>query len=115
MTPKRPPFPFLIAVAGLLAIGALWLLTWLGVPPFDNIAVFLLSNVVALMAVVVLGVLGGAFVGLMLAQRIFATREFSPFERAVLESLHEIRERQEALAARVDALGRVDVSPREKK
>ncbi len=100
------PAPYVIALVGLLGLALLWILTWMGVPPFDNIETFILANLLGLLAVVVLGVLGGAFVGLLLAQRIFAPREFSPFERTIVERLNEIRERQDAIDKRIEAIGR---------
>lgn len=104
MTDRELPLRYVAALVSLILIAALWVLTWLGVPPFDNITVFLLTNVVGLLAVIVLGVLGGAFVGLMLAHRIFSTRAFSPFERAVMESLLEIKEHQRAIEERLAAV-----------
>lgn len=98
------PLVYVVALVALLGLGLLWILTWLGVPPFDNLQIFLLTNLLGLFAVVVLGVLGGAFVGLIAGHRILATREFSPFERAVVERLNEIREHQDALEKRLDAL-----------
>lgn len=89
------PRRYLAALGAIVLIAALWLLTWFGVPPFDNIQVFILTNVIGFFAILVLGVLGGAFVGLILAQRIFGAREFSPFERAVMESLAELKVRVE--------------------
>lgn len=93
----RLPVRYVTALAVILAIAVVWLLTWFGVPPFDNIAVFVISNVVGFFAILVLGVLGGAFVGLILAQRIFVARDFSPFERAVMESLAELKVRMDEI------------------
>ncbi|MHB8605500.1 MAG: hypothetical protein ACYDCK_09620 [Thermoplasmatota archaeon] len=99
MKEKRLPTPYIILGGVLLAIGALSLLTWLGVPPFDNVSVFILSNVVGVFTLLVFGVIGGAFVGMILAHRILGNRDFSPFERATLESLAELRVALEELRA----------------
>lgn len=97
----RFPGGYVAALLVILALAAVMVLTWFGVPPFDNTAVFVLSNVVGFFAILVLAVLGGAFVGLVLAQRIFVARDFSPFERAVMESLAELKVRLEELESRV--------------
>lgn len=72
-------------------------LMYFGVPPFDNLTVFLVFNAASFLILLIAGVVGGAFVGMLLAQRMLGNREFSPFERSVLESLAEIRERLDRL------------------
>lgn len=94
---RRLPISYL-ALAGALGVVAVFVaLIYFGVPPFDNLAVFVISNAVGLVLLLVLGVVGGAFVGMLLAHRMLANREFSPFERTVIENLAEIRERLDAL------------------
>lgn len=94
--PKR--YVAAIVVVALLALVPA--LAYLGVPPFNNTAVFLGVNAASLFILLVFGVIGGAFVGMLLAHRILANREFSPFERRVMEGLQEIRERLDALEKR---------------
>lgn len=94
--PKR--YVAAIVVVALLALVPA--LAYLGVPPFNNTAVFLGVNAASLFILLVFGVIGGAFVGMLLAHRILANREFSPFERTVMEGLAEIRERLDALEKR---------------
>lgn len=84
----------------LAAVGLFAGLVYLGVPPFDNLNLFILTNVVAFFILLILGVVGGAFVGMLLAQRMLGNREFSPFEKTVLQSLQDIRERLDALESR---------------
>lgn len=86
----------------LAAIATLSTLTFLGVPPFDNLQVFILTSVASVVTLLVLGVVGGAFVGMLIAHRMLASRQFTPFERAVLESLESIKARLDALEKRVD-------------
>lgn len=86
----------------LAAIATLSTLTFLGVPPFDNLQVFILTSVASVVTLLVLGVVGGAFVGMLIAHRMLASRQFTPFERAVLESLDSIKARLDALEKRVD-------------
>ena len=97
---KRPPAAYVLVLVGLVAIGTLATLTSLGVPPFDNLFVWMLTNVVAFLTLLVLGVVGGAFVGMLLAHRILASRQFTPFERQVMQSLEDIRSRLDALEKR---------------
>lgn len=91
---------YLAAIAFLLALAVIPALAYLGVPPFNNTAVFLGVNVASVVILLVFGVIGGAFVGMLLAHRILAAREFTPFERRVLESLEEIRTRLASLEKR---------------
>lgn len=91
--PKR----YLAAIATLFLLALIPALAYLGVPPFNNTAVFLGVNVASVMILLTFGVIGGAFVGMVLAHRILANRDFTPYERTVLESLAAIRERLDAL------------------
>ncbi|MEA3200691.1 MAG: hypothetical protein QOE90_2119 [Thermoplasmata archaeon] len=85
-------------LAGALAVAATFVaLVYFGVPPFDNLAIFVLTQAIGFVLLLVLGVVGGAFVGMLLAHRMLANRQFTPFERTVLESLEEIRARLETL------------------
>lgn len=99
---KRLPPAYLVAVATLIVLATLVALVAFGVPPFDNFAVFIVSQVAGALTLLVFGVIGGAFVGMLLAHRILANREFSPYERVVLERLEEIRTRLDALEKRAD-------------
>lgn len=94
----------MVAVSLLGAVAALILLAWLGIGPFGNVAVFVLSNVVGFFALLVLGVLGGAFVGMLVAHRIFSHEEFTPFERAVMQSLDDLKREVTELRASHDEL-----------
>ena len=94
--PKR----YIAAIVVIALFALVPALAYLGVPPFNNTAVFLGVNAASLFILLVFGVIGGAFVGMLLAHRILANREFSPFERTVMEGLAEIRERLDALEKR---------------
>lgn len=94
-------------LAAIITVGLLALvpaLAYLGVPPFNNTAVFLGVNAASLFILLVFGVIGGAFVGMLLAHRILANREFTPFERTVMENLAAIRERLDTLEKRSETL-----------
>ena len=94
---RRPPTMYLLLLSVVLVLGIVSTLTFLGVPPFDSMRVFIFTNVVGFFTLLTLGVVGGAFVGMLLAHRILGNREFSPFERDVLRSLQEIRDRLDRL------------------
>ncbi|GEM_PF-3169284 len=94
---RRFPLSYWILAGALLVAAAFIALVWLGVPPFDNLALFVLTQAVGFVLLLVLGVVGGAFVGMLLAHRILANRQFTPFERTMLEGLEEIRERLDRL------------------
>ena len=96
---RRPPTAYLLVLGGILLVALLSALIHWGVPPFDNLAVFILSQVASLFTLVLLAVLGGAAVGMLLAHRILSNRDFTPFERSVLENLSDIRERLDRLEA----------------
>lgn len=104
---RRLPMSYLAALLVLLGLATLAALVSFSVPPFDNLAVFILGQVVGAFTLLVFGVLGGAFVGMLLAHRILSNREFTPFERTVLESLADIRERIERLEAQDEPAERV--------
>jgi hypothetical protein len=91
---------YLGAIAFLLLLALIPALAYMGVPPFNNTAVFLGVNVASVLILLTFGVIGGAFVGMLLAHRILANREFTLFERRVLENLEEIRTRLDALEKR---------------
>jgi len=91
---------YLAAIGFLALIGLIPALAWFGVPPFNSLPLFLATQVAAILILLVFGVIGGAFVGMLLAHRILANREFTPFERRVMESLEEIRTRLDALEKR---------------
>lgn len=94
---KRPPTSYVAVIVALVAIAVLFALVAFGVPPFDNFAVFVFTQLAGALVLLVFGVIGGAFVGMIVAHRILANREFSPFERSVMEGLADIRERLDAL------------------
>lgn len=97
---RKLPKSYLLALLGLAVIVVIVGLVWFSVPPFDNIQAFVLFNFIGVVVLLILGVVGGAFVGMLFAHRILGNREFSPFERDVLRSLQEIRDRLDALEAR---------------
>lgn len=99
----RPPPARYVAILVGLALFALFLtLTFLGVPPFDNLALFIFTNVAGFFTLLILGVVGGAFVGMLLAHRMLANRQFTPFERTVLEGIEDVRARLDALEKRLE-------------
>jgi MFS superfamily sulfate permease-like transporter len=97
---RRLPAVYVVTLGSLLLIAGFTLVVSFGVPPFDGWQTFLLSQVVGAFTLLVFGVVGGAFVGMLLAHRMLASREFTPFERATLESLEEIGARLRRLEAR---------------
>lgn len=98
---KRPPVAYLATMSAILLVATLSALVSFGIPPFDSLQVFLLGQVASLFTLLVLGVFGGAAVGMLLAHRILANRDFTPFERSVMESLADIQERLEKVEARI--------------
>lgn len=93
----RLPKRYVAAVAIVALIALVPALAYTGVPPFNNTAVFLAVNAASLFILLLFGVIGGAFVGMLLAHRILANREFTPFERTMMEGLAEIRARLDQL------------------
>lgn len=102
----RLPKRYLAAVVAVALLALVPVLAYLGVPPFNNTAAFFNFNAVALVSLLLFGVLGGAFVGMVLAHRILANREFSPYERTVLERLAEIRDRLDSIEKRTEEIER---------
>lgn len=104
---KRLPTAYWLVLTVLGVVAVLVALISFGVPPFDNLYVFLASQIIAFFILLILGVVGGAFAGMLLAQRILGDREFSPFERAVLQGLSDLRERLETLEKRAEDEARI--------
>lgn len=99
---KRWPPAYVASLIVLAVIGVLVTLTMLAIPPFDNLQVFILFNVIGFFALLVLGVVGGAFVGLLLAQKLIANRQFTEFERTLLQGIEDVRERLDSLEKRLE-------------
>lgn len=99
---RPPPARYLVILGALALLGIFLTLTFLGVPPFDNLALFIFANVAGFFTLLILGVVGGAFVGMLLAHRMLATRQFTPFERSVLEGIEDVRGRLDALEKRLE-------------
>jgi len=102
----RLPKRYLAAVATVAVLALVPALAYMGVPPFNNTAVFLGVNVASVLILLTFGVFGGAFIGMVLAHRILANRQFTPYERTVLESLAEIRDRLDSLEKRGELIER---------
>lgn len=106
------PRSYVAALGGLVILAIVTLLAYRGVPPFDSVGVFVVTNLFAVLLLMVFGVIGGAFVGMLLAHRMLSSREFSPFERTVITGIEELREGQRRLEDRLTAaeklLGRRD-------
>lgn len=81
----------------ILAIAILSTLASYAVPPFDTLRAFVFSQVASFFTILILSVVGGAAVGMLVAHRILSSRDFSPYERSVLEALTDIRERLDRL------------------
>lgn len=103
------PVPYVLVMGALLVLGVLVALVSFAVPPFDNLATFIFTGTIAVLIYMVFGILGGLFVGMVYAHRVLANRSFTPFEREVLTSLADIKERVgqlEAQRAREETLRR---------
>lgn len=97
---KRPPAMYLLLLGALLIVAIIATLTYLGVRPFDSLSFFIATSAASFFVLLIAGVVGGVFVGMLIAHRILGNREFSPFERTVLQSLEDVRERLDRLEAR---------------
>lgn len=104
--------PFLAALLLLGGAGILAAFVWFN----PSIGLFILSNVAALFILLIFGVLGGAFVGMIVAHRMASERQFSPFERQVLQSLSDLRATTERLekveATLLERLDEIERKPR---
>lgn len=89
---ERPPLSYLALVALVVGVGVLFLLGVTGVLPVDDLYILLTTYVLAQALAVVFAFIAGLLVGLFLAHRMLGSRDFTPFERAVLEGQSEIRD-----------------------
>ncbi|MCA1814083.1 MAG: hypothetical protein LC624_09050 [Halobacteriales archaeon] len=81
-------------VVGLGLVGLLFAfvaLTAAGVVTVQSIFLLLLNYVFQFFAVTVLAALGGVFLGMVLAHRMFSQRRFTPFEESLLQNLADVR------------------------
>jgi Na+/H+ antiporter NhaC len=90
---KQLPASYVVILIALLVVATFATLVYLGIPPFDNASTFIVFSAAGVITLLIVGVVGGAFVGMLLAHRILGNREFSPFERDVLRSLQDMRDR----------------------
>lgn len=88
---ERPPLGYLALLGLVAALAAFVVLGFAGVLPVDQLFVLATSFILAQAIAVILAFIGGLMVGLFLAHRILGSRDFTPFERAVLEGQEEIR------------------------
>lgn len=89
---ERPPLSYLALVGLVGAVGIFVVLGFVGILPVEQAFVVATSFILAQAIAVILAFIGGLMVGLFLAHRILGARDFTPFERAVLEGQDEIRQ-----------------------
>lgn len=89
---ERPPLSYLAVVGLVGAVGIFVVLGFFGILPVEQAFVVATSFILAQAIAVILAFIGGLMVGLFLAHRILGARDFTPFERAVLEGQDEIRQ-----------------------
>ena len=96
----RLPGSLITTILVVLGTGLFVALAWLNIIPLESLFLNLLNIILSVVAVALLAAIGGIFLGMFLAHRMLATREFSPVERAMMEASHDIK----ALTARVEKL-----------
>lgn len=90
---EDPPLAWGAMLVLIGAIGLFVVLGFFGLLPLEQIYVVMTTLVLAQALAVILAFVGGVVVGLFLAHRILDSRDFTPFERAVLEGQREIKEK----------------------
>lgn len=89
---ERLPASYTAIVVLVVGLAIFNVLGFLGVLPVEQAFVWMTTLVLAQAVAVILAFIGGIMVGLFLAHRILGSRDFTPFERAVLEGQTEIKE-----------------------
>lgn len=105
---RRFPFGYVAALIGIGGVALLFLLLVTQVIAIDSLVFFLYGNVLAFVALMLLAALGGAFVGMLVAQRIFSSREFTPLERSLVEALASMKEMRDTLREVDERLQRIE-------
>lgn len=93
---------WLVAVVSLVLVLVLELLGAISLSDLTANPILLLVGIVI---VAVLSAVGAMFLGVFLTQRVFASSQFTPFEREMLamrEEVRQIREQVEALLRRLE-------------
>ncbi len=96
---RELPVTYIMGLAALTFLGVLLAATAVGIVDVESLYLWLLGNTFVAIMAFGLVALGGAFVGMLVAFQIFNNREFTPFERAVVDGLDDIRELGEQLEA----------------
>lgn len=89
---------WIVVVLSLLIV---FILQLSGILTLEDLAANPILFLVAFVTVAVLSAVGAMFIGVLLTHRIFASSEFTPFEKEMLrmrEEVREIRERLEEVA-----------------
>lgn len=105
---RRLPFGFVAGLIGIGGVALLFVLVVTQVVPIDSLIFLLYGNVLLFAVVLVLAALGGAFVGMLVAQRMFSSREFTPLERSLVEALSSMKEMRDTLRAVEERLERIE-------
>ncbi len=101
---RRLPASYVMILVALVAAGVYIALSLAGVIPIENLFVLMVQYTLAFIMLMVLGVVGGVFLGMVVAHRMLAERDFTPVERLTIEThaaVKEIRERLDAIDSRL--------------
>ena len=106
---RRVPPAYVAALVAIVGVALFLVLAAIGIIPIEGWVLYLYGNVLLLVLMLVFAALGGAFVGMLVAQRILSSREFTPLERSLVEALgtlNELKEGQAELLRRVETVER---------
>ena len=105
---RRLPLAYVAGLTVILVVTVLFVLAVTQVVAIDSLVFWLYGNVLSFVVVLLLTALGGAFVGMIVAQRIFSSREFTPLERSLVEALASMKEMRDTLREVDDRLQRLE-------
>lgn len=105
---RRLPLAYVAGLTVIAVVVVLFVLMVTQVVSIDSVIFLLYGNVLAFVVLLLLAALGGAFVGMLVAQRIFSSREFTPLERSLVEALASMREMRDMLKDVDERLQRIE-------
>ncbi len=95
---RRIPLRYVLWTVVLLTLVALGLGTATGLIPFSTLLANFVAFVFWLVLIAVLAVIGGVFLGMLLAHRLISERDFTPFEKEMLKMREDVKAVREEIS-----------------
>ncbi len=104
---KRVPVSYMLILVALVAAATYIVLSIMGVIPVEDLFVLMVQYTLTFFMLMVLGVVGGVFLGMVMAHRMLSAQDFTPVERLTIETHAAVKgmsEQMDVMASRLDRL-----------